>query len=236
MQPVRFPWDIIPTPVPVAEPADEEVSTKETPRGRRPRSALRSATPAADAAPDWLYHHLTISGRAEAVGALAAAARGSGVIPWRLDFADIEETVFTLAVSQPAGRRSLTVEGCRILARQFRDKVEAHQARAAALVGNSLAGSRLHSATRSHPSRCAGLVGGAVGCRRPAAASDRAGEGDGRAAAAARPHGDRLRVLHRRRDAARGGRSARGAMAGAAPRAAAASGRLTRGRHGRCAG
>jgi segregation and condensation protein A len=33
----------------------------------------------------------------------------------------------------------LTVEGCRILARQFRDKVEAHQARAAALVGYSRA-------------------------------------------------------------------------------------------------
>jgi hypothetical protein len=73
------------------------------------------------------------------VAAFAAAARGAGVIPWRLDFADIEETVFTLAVSQPAGRRSLTVDGCRILARQFRDKVEAHQARAVARLRDSLA-------------------------------------------------------------------------------------------------
>jgi len=136
---VRFPWDIAPAPAPVTEPSEEELPAKKTPRGRRPGSALRSVAGAADAAPDWLYHHLTVSGPAEAVAAFAAAARGSGVIPWRLDFADVEETVFTLAVAQPAGRRSLSVEGCRILARQFRDKVEAHQARAAALVGNSLA-------------------------------------------------------------------------------------------------
>jgi hypothetical protein len=67
----------------------------------------------------------------------AAAARGAGVIPWQLDYADVEETVFTLAISQPASRRNLTVEGCRILARQFREKVEARQGRAAALVGHS---------------------------------------------------------------------------------------------------
>jgi hypothetical protein len=134
MQPVRFPWEIAPAPVPVAAPAEKESPTRQTPRGRRPRSAQPCA-----AAPDWLYHHLVVSGPADAVAAFAAAARGSGVIPWRLDFADIEETVFTLAVSQPAGRRGLSVEGCRILARQFRDKVEARQARAAALVGHSLA-------------------------------------------------------------------------------------------------
>jgi segregation and condensation protein A len=90
-------------------------------------------------APDWLYHHLTVSGPASAVATFAAAARGSGIIPWQLDFADIEEDVFLRAVSQPAGRRSLTVEGCRILARQFRLSVEARQARAVALVGQSLA-------------------------------------------------------------------------------------------------
>jgi hypothetical protein len=67
----------------------------------------------------------------------AAAARGAGVTPWQLDYAAIEEDVFVRAVSQPAHRRSLTIEGCRILARQFRDRVAAHQARAAAVVGHS---------------------------------------------------------------------------------------------------
>jgi hypothetical protein len=88
--------------------------------------------------PAWLYHHLTISGPAETVQAFATAARGAGVIPWRLDFADFEEDIFVRAVSQPASQRTLTVDGCRILARQFRETVEARQARAAALVGHSV--------------------------------------------------------------------------------------------------
>ena len=61
------------------------------------------------------------------------------MIPWRLEGSEIEEDVFNLAVSPPAGRRSLTIDGCRILARQFRERAEARQARAAALVGRSLA-------------------------------------------------------------------------------------------------
>jgi hypothetical protein len=85
----------------------------------------------------WLYHHLTISGPAEAVTSFAAAARGSGVVPWRLETARLEEDIFNLAASQPSAIRSLTIEGCRILARQFRDRVEARAARAAALVGRS---------------------------------------------------------------------------------------------------
>jgi hypothetical protein len=35
MPPVRFPWDIAPAPVPVAESSDEELPTKKPPRGRR---------------------------------------------------------------------------------------------------------------------------------------------------------------------------------------------------------
>jgi hypothetical protein len=89
--------------------------------------------------PDWLYHHLTISGPAETVKNFATVARGSGVMPWQLDFAAIEEDVFVRAVSPPARDRKLTVEGCRILARQFREKIEARQARGAALIGHSFA-------------------------------------------------------------------------------------------------
>jgi hypothetical protein len=47
--------------------------------------------------------------------------------------------VFVRAVSQPATGKKLTVAGCRILARQFRERVEAHHARAVALVGCSFA-------------------------------------------------------------------------------------------------
>lgn len=125
---IRFPWesDRAPAREPAAPPPPK-------PRGRRP------AAPAAGTAPDWLYHHLTISGPAVPVAECVAAARGSGVIPWQLDFGVIEEDVFNLAVAQPAARRGLSVAGCHILARQFRDRVEARQAKAAALVGRSRA-------------------------------------------------------------------------------------------------
>ena len=91
------------------------------------------------AAPAWRYHHLTVSGPVASVANFAAAARGSGVTPWRVDGAEVEETVFNLAVAQPARRRNLTIEGCRILARQFRERVEAHHARAVSLIGHSQA-------------------------------------------------------------------------------------------------
>lgn len=134
---LRFPWDTAPAPVAPARDPDASAG-KPKPRGRRPAFLARAPAPAG-LAPSWLYHHLTVSGLADSVQAFAAAARGAGVTPWQLDFAALEEDVFVRAVSQPANRRHLTVTGCRILARQFRERVEAHQARAAALVGCSLA-------------------------------------------------------------------------------------------------
>ena len=135
---LRYPWD--PEPAPVIMPADPDASPPAAkPRGRRPASVTRSLAQRPSTAPNWLYHHLTVCGPGEQVDAFAAAGRGAGVIPWRLDGAEVEGTVFHLAAAQPAHRRTLTVEGCRILARQFREKVETHQARAAALVGHSFA-------------------------------------------------------------------------------------------------
>jgi hypothetical protein len=87
--------------------------------------------------PVWLY--LTVGWPGDMIEDFATAARGSGVIPWRLDFDVIEEDIFNLAATQPASRRNLTITGCRILARQFRARAEARQARAAALVGRSRA-------------------------------------------------------------------------------------------------
>ncbi len=133
--PIRFPWeDPAEAPVPAnqPDPALPPVPIPPRRRGRRP-----AAPPRAVSAPAWLYHHLIVSGPAQDVADFAVAARGAGVIPWRLDYDRIEEDVFNLAVRQPAEARRLTVEGCHILARQFRERVEAHQARAAALVGIS---------------------------------------------------------------------------------------------------
>jgi len=72
------------------------------------------------AQPAWLYHHLTITGPAGVVAGFAAAARGSGVAPWQIDSAALQEDVFNLAAAQPPAQRSLSIEGCRILARRVR--------------------------------------------------------------------------------------------------------------------
>jgi hypothetical protein len=140
---LRFPWDMpaIPVAPPAARDPDAQAA-RPKPRGRRPTSAIRAAEHAREGAaardaPDWLFHHLTISGPAAAVDDFAAAARGSGVTPWQLDISDVEETVFNLAVSRPPTQRNLTVKGCRILARQFRERVEMRQARAAEQIGRS---------------------------------------------------------------------------------------------------
>jgi hypothetical protein len=152
----RFPWDTEPAPVATPSPPDPDPDSpkpKAKPRGRRPASVTRAASRATAAASDWLFHHLTVSGLAETLETFATAARGSGVTPWQLDFAAVEEDIFARAVpslarsvpslarsvAQPVRQRNLTVEGCRILARQFRERVEMRQARASELVGNSLA-------------------------------------------------------------------------------------------------
>ena len=130
MSELRLPWDGDPVP---AERAPPWPAIEPPPKARGRRRRVHAAV----AASPWLYHHLTLSGPSSEVAAFAAAARGAGVVPWELDTASIEEDVFNLAVSQPLHRRSLGVEGCRILARQFRQRVEARQARTAALVGVS---------------------------------------------------------------------------------------------------
>ncbi len=134
MTALRLPWDSDPDPVAaVARPLDLPPEPKL--RGRRPGARAPAA-----ASPAWLYHHLTVSGPAEPIAALAAAARGSGVIPWQLDFDAMEEDLFHLAAGQlAAGRGALTLDGCRLLARQFRGRVEARQGQAAALAGRSQA-------------------------------------------------------------------------------------------------
>jgi len=130
----RAPWDAGPAPGRPALPPDG-VKPPPKPRGRRPLAPHAPAS-GAGASPGWLYHHLTASGPAGPLAAFVAAARGPGAVPWRHDLAALEDDVFNLAVAQPPAQRRLGAEGCRILARQFRAQVEAHQARAAARAGH----------------------------------------------------------------------------------------------------
>jgi hypothetical protein len=132
----RAPWDDLEPTAPSGPAATDGPTAPPSapvPRRRGRRSGLARA--AGDAAPPWLYHHLTVSGPGAGVQAFAAAARGAGVIPWRFDLDRFEEDVFLRAATVPAAQRGLSIEGCHRLARQFRSLVEAHLARAAARVG-----------------------------------------------------------------------------------------------------
>lgn len=78
--------------------------------------------------PDWLYHHLRVSGDPAAVAAFRAAAAGPGVIPWTDSAGSAAEDWFHLLAAPPASqRRRLSLEGARILAGQLRDAAEARQ-------------------------------------------------------------------------------------------------------------
>ena len=133
MTALRTPWDDDPAPAEAPLPGPTPAPK---PRGRPPAASHPRPAPAH---PAWLYHHLTITGPTGTLEAFAVAARGSGVIPWQIDGTALEEDVFNLAAAQPPAQRRLSIEGCRILARQVRDRVEARQARAAARVGRSRA-------------------------------------------------------------------------------------------------
>jgi hypothetical protein len=75
---------------------------------------------------DWLYHHLHVTGAPGAVAAFRGAAAGAGVIPWAHDRGAAAEAWFHLLVAPPPPqRRSLSLEGARILAGQLRDAADA---------------------------------------------------------------------------------------------------------------
>ncbi|GAB0120357.1 hypothetical protein [Acidisoma sp. 7E03] len=133
----RTPWEVDPPPEEGTTSVPEPLPAPAKRRGRRPAAPVVKDLDRRAGQGTWLYHHLTITGPAERVADFADAARGPGIVPWRLDGARIEEDIFHLAVSQPKATRSLSLEGCRILARQFRERAEARAARAAALVAQS---------------------------------------------------------------------------------------------------
>ena len=130
MSDVRAPWDHLPPPV-VRARRDKPVPDPDAPkkdRGRKRKSASRYRSGAND---EWLFHHLIVVGPAADIALFEEAARGPGIIPWRLDYDVIEEDIFNLTVSQPPAVRGVSVEYCRAQARQFVERVQAREARAA---------------------------------------------------------------------------------------------------------
>ncbi len=96
--------------------------------------------PVAAAHTDWLHHLLRIGGPPSAIAAFGETAAGAGTIPWDLDLDSLEEDWFNRLVSPPAPqRRSLSLEGARMLAGQLREAVARRHALAVAEVGSSQA-------------------------------------------------------------------------------------------------
>ena len=102
---------------------------------------LRSRSPARDAAgaplrlahPDWLRHRLWVAGPTTDLRAFREAASGAGTIPWRLDLDSLQEDWFHLLITPV--RRSLSLDGARVLSAQLREAVERRHAIAVARVG-----------------------------------------------------------------------------------------------------
>ncbi len=90
--------------------------------------------------PDWLHHRLTVTGPDEVLAAFAASARGAGTIPWSLDLDRMQEDLFLLlAAPAPPRRRSLSLAGARVLARQLAEASTARHEAATVQVGRSRA-------------------------------------------------------------------------------------------------
>ena len=88
--------------------------------------------------PDWLRHHLAVTGDADLVTLFRHAAAGPGAIPWADDLAQGEEDWFHLLAAPPEGqRRTLSLHGARVLAGQLRDAVQRRRDRAVEPAGRA---------------------------------------------------------------------------------------------------
>lgn len=94
-------------------------------RGRSPDCLAHQQTAIEDLAlpsPDWLYHHLTVTGPAEDIARFRKAAIGPGIIPWRRDYdALVEQLVMLMIRPRPFGCTGITLSEARRLAGKLRD-------------------------------------------------------------------------------------------------------------------
>ncbi|WP_376100585.1 hypothetical protein ACE7GA_00180 [Roseomonas sp. CCTCC AB2023176] len=74
--------------------------------------------------PDWLLHHLDVTGPAEDLTLFRLAAAGPGVIPWTHGRAGEEEDLFHLLAAPPRGERIFSLHGCRVVAGGIRTALE----------------------------------------------------------------------------------------------------------------
>jgi hypothetical protein len=126
--------------VPHGEPASDSSSPACVGGGPSRLRPAEATTVPRLAHTDWLYHRLTITGPEQDLAAFQDAAAGAGIIPWPFNLDRMEEDFFHRLVSPaPLRRRSLSLAGARILARQLRDAVDRRHDLALGIVGRSRA-------------------------------------------------------------------------------------------------
>jgi hypothetical protein len=81
--------------------------------------------------PDWLFHHLTISGPSAEIMEFRDAAAGPGVLPWTVDYPALEEDLFLMLMRGDAKQRELSAAGAHVLAARLRQVIERQDAEAA---------------------------------------------------------------------------------------------------------
>ncbi len=134
--------------LPVATPgvdsrldAAKPVADVVTPARPRPAGQGAIRRTAGEGAPlrlahtDWLFHRLSVTGPAGAIGAFRDAAAGAGAVPWVIDFDLLEEDWFHRLVA-PADR-SLSLTGAKLLAGQLRQAAQHRHDLVVARVGRS---------------------------------------------------------------------------------------------------
>ncbi len=83
--------------------------------------------------PDWLYHHLSISGPVAELMALRIAAQGTGIIAWLCDHAALEEDLFVFLMrDRQQGGPGLGTASAHTLAGRLRQLVQRRDAQAQA--------------------------------------------------------------------------------------------------------
>jgi hypothetical protein len=96
----------------------------------RPALARASGDALAPPHTDWLRHDFLVTGPPADIAAFRAAAAGAGAIPWHYPDLDLDEEDRVHAlVHPPDGSPGLRLAAARVLARQLRGAIEAHQAR-----------------------------------------------------------------------------------------------------------
>jgi hypothetical protein len=119
-----------PAPKPRRQPATRSRSSQAKDASRNAESAEAGEVLALPQ-PEWLFHHLSVSGPPEEILRFREAAAGPGILPWPVDYAALEEDLFLMLMHGDARQRELSAAGAHVLAARLRQVIERRNAEAA---------------------------------------------------------------------------------------------------------